>query len=182
MMRILIISFYIIFLFQANVRANETILSCINKNTDYSEYKKRIFDNHKSSAYKMTEQEFQRTYTQTLTITPDKKLLFSRKGKIEGQQRYPLYETEKYLIFTIFMRTPSGALKPYVQQFVIIDRINLKYVLQNFYQSESNAKNRGPQELVSIADEAMISFLKFGIVPEGSGGSCVIEEVKKKKL
>jgi hypothetical protein len=124
--------FYIIFLSTVSLKANEIILSCVNTNLDYLEKKKKIFDNYKTLKIKFTEQEFKRNYTNTITITPDKKLLISSKNQITKPHVNLYYETEKYLIFRDLLTT-SSTTKPYTDQLIIIDRINLKYKLQNWF-------------------------------------------------
>lgn len=181
MIKYSIILFYITFLSTFSVKANEIILSCVNTNSDYLEYKKKIFDNHKGSSIKFTEQEFKRTYTHTITITPDKKLLISFKGKIDKAHVNLYYETDKYLIFRDLITTSSDT-KRYTDQLIFIDRINLKYILQNFTQFDPTPKKWNVQELISSADKAMVSFIKNEQVPNGYGSSCILEDVKKKKI
>ena len=181
MIKYSIILFYITFLSTFSVKANEIILSCVNTNSDYLEYKKKIFDNHKGSSIKFTEQEFKRNYTNTITITPDKKLLISSKNQITKPHVNLYYETEKYLIFRDLLTT-SSTTKPYTDQLIVIDRINLKYTLQNFTQADPIPKKWNMNELISSADEAMVSFIKNEKVPNGYGKSCILEEVKKKKI
>ena len=173
--------FYIIFLSTVSLKANEIILSCVNTNLDYLEKKKKIFDNYKTLKIKFTEQEFKRNYTNTITITPDKKLLISSKNQITKPHVNLNYETEKYLIFRDLLTT-SSTTKPYTDQLIIIDRINLKYILQNFAQADPIPKKWNMNELISSADEAMVSFIKNEKVPNGYGNSCILEEVKKKKI
>lgn len=181
MIKYSIILLYIVFLSIVNVKANEINLSCVNTNSDYLEYKKKIFNNYKGSSIKFTEQEFKRIYTSTIIITPDKKLLISYKNQISKEHVNLYYETEKYLIFRDLLKT-SSTTKPYTDQLIAIDRINLKFILQNFSQADSTPKSWKINELISSVDEAMLSFIKNEIIPNGYGKSCILEEVKKKKI
>ena len=181
MIKYSIFIFYIFFLSTVSLKANEIILSCVNTNSDYLEYKKKIFDNHKSSSIKFSEQEFKRNYTNTITITPDKKLLISNKNQISKPHVNLYYETEKYLIFRDLI-TISSSTKPYVEQLIVIDRINLKYTLQNLSQVDPTPKSWNVNDLIIYADEIMLSFLKNERVPNGYGKTCILDEVKKKKI
>ena len=173
--------FYIICLSTVSLKANEIILSCVNTNLDYLEKKKKIFDNHKTLKIKFTEQEFKRNYTDTITITSDKKLLISNKNQISSPYVNLYYETEKYLIFRDLITTSSST-KPYVDQLIVIDRINLKYTLQNLSQVDPTPKSWDVKDLIIYADGVMLSFLKNEIVPNGYGNTCILDEVKKKKI
>ena len=181
MIKYLIILFFIMFLSTFSLKANEINLSCVSTNEDYLEYKKKIFDEFKRSSIKFTEQEFKRNYTSTIIITPDKKLLISNKNEITKAHVNLYYETEKYLIFRDLLTTLSTT-KPYTDQLIVIDRINLKFILKNFAQADSTPKNWNVNELISSADEVMLSFIKTNKVSDGYGKSCILEEVKKKKI
>ncbi len=181
MIKYSIFLFYIFYLSTVSLKANEIILSCVNTNSDYLEYKKKIFDNHKSSSIKFSEQEFKRNYTNTITITPDKKLLISNKNQISKPHVNLYYETEKYLIFRDLI-TISSSTKPYIEQLIVIDRINLKYTLQNLSQVDPTPKSWNVNDLIIYADEIMLSFLKNERVPNGYGKACILDEVKKKKI
>lgn len=181
MIKYFIVLFYLIFLSTVSVKANETVLSCIGTNLDYLNYKKKIFDNYKNSSIKFSEEEFKRNYTETITITPDKKLLISNKNKITKSHVNLYYETEKYLIFRDFINI-SFLTKPYVDQLIVVDRINLKYTLQNLAQVDPTPKSWNVNELIIYADEVMVSFLKNETIPNGYGNTCILEEVKKRKI
>lgn len=181
MIKYSIFLFYIFFLSTISLKANEIILSCVNTNSNYLEYKKKIFDNFRGSSIKFSEQEFKRNFTSTIIITPDKKLLISNKNQISKPHVNLYYETEKYLIFRDLI-TNSNSTKPYVDQLIVIDRINLKYTLQNLSQVDPTPKNWNVNDLIIYADEVMLSFLKNQIVPNGYGETCILDEVKKKKI
>jgi hypothetical protein len=181
MIKYSIFLFYIFYLSTVSLKANEIILSCVDTNSDYLEYKKKIFDKHKGSSIKFSEQEFKRNYTNTITITPDKKLLISNKNRISKPHVNLYYETEKYLIFRDLIKISSYA-KPYVEQLIVIDRINLKYTLQNFYQVDPTPKSWNINDLIIYADSIILSFLKNETVSEGYGATCILDEVKKKKI
>jgi len=167
-----------IFLFSQYSYSNEKVLLCMPDCTkDFLTCKKEIISKSEKNNFKTSELQFRRSL-QAFTITPDNKLNIERAGDAPTDYKKLYFETEKYLIF----RDLIGLQSSYTDQLIVIDRINLRFSLQNFPQIEPIFKNWSIKELIEYADKTILATYTNKQIENGYGGVCILDELKKKKI
>jgi len=167
-----------ILFFSKHLYSNEKVLLCMSDcKKDFSICKKEFISKSEKNNYKISELQFRRSL-QAFTITPDNKLNIERAGDAPTDFKKLYFESEKYLIFRDFIRLKSS----YTDQLIVIDRINLRFSLQNFSQIEPIFKNWSIKELIEYADKIILTTYTDKQIENGYGGVCILDELKKKKI